>query len=697
MNNLDAALAEDLFGSDEPRYDGLRALLGRAGADVTAVDLASVAEVDDGLSLDRISELCLALGLEPNLTRGSMAELALRASLFVFEEPDGTLRLFMPGANQLLSCVDLENLEHSNDLPAITRGRALVFEEAKKGGLSPSSSGPFGYLLGLSGHPLGAMFGISLGSNLAGLILPLFTLLVYDQVLAAGDGRVLAILLAGLVLGVTADTVLRVMRSRMISMSAADLDTRLSTRLFGNILRGLEAHRLPSVATVLGTLRSVDVIRGFLFGPVGIALMETPFLLVYVALLFLLLGWGAILPVSMLLIGFGLFRLALDGAFRKARNALARAEEYGALCMEVSWRLESIVAEGSQTVYERHFRDASARMAEAELIQQRSAQYLQMASTVLVSLSVLCTLVVGSLRTMDGNLSMGALIGSIALVWRMSSTLPVMLQAWLKWPDVQASLDAVSELYQSNAATSAHDSSGGGAQAMAGRLTFSSVGFTYGRGQTPAVRNLNFDIAPGEMIAITGHSGAGKSTLLDLASGMLEPQYGTVSIDGINPQQVAHGILRQSVGYLPRHSPPLPITIREYLNLGVDIADRDRINDICERLDLLNAIQKMPDGDRTMLTKLSSEAGLLRGLALARLLASEASLLLLDEPDTASAATRQATLAELKRIKGNATVLLVTHEPAFAEVADRVILLREGNITTICTPEEVKSAPRRSA
>ncbi len=403
----------------------------------------------------------------------------------------------------------------------------------------------------------------------------------------------------------------------------------------------------------------------------------------------LLLGWTALVPIGFLVIGFTLASGLLASASRRGRAALARAEEYGALCSEIAGRLGAIRAEGSEAAYEVRFRDASARLGEAELLQQRTSQIVQLVSNVLVSLAVLLTLTMGALIAMGGSLSVGALIASIALVWRMSAPLPALLQARLRWHDVSNALAAVTEMLATDTQGTIREGGSGGGRTMAGRVAFSSVNFTYARGQTAALRNLSFESAPGELIVVTGHSGAGKSTLLDLASGLIEPQYGSVTIDGVNPQQVAPSTLRQSIGYLPRDGAGMPLSIRDFLRLGVDPVDRAEVDDVCTRLGLSEAIAALPEGDRTMMDDLHDDTGLVRGLGLARTLATNATLLLLDEPDAASRSARTALLAELARLKGASTVILVTHEPSFVEVADRVLVLNGGAVARICAPREI--------
>ncbi len=199
-----------------------------------------------------MGELSLVLGLEPGVVRGNLGELMLRSVLFAFEAADGTLYLFMPGADGMLVCTDLEGMPPNFQPGPDTPGRALVFSEARRSLGGEPASGAMRTILGWTGKPLRAIVGITFASNVLGLSLPLFTLAVYDQVLASGEQRVLAILTLGLGLGLAGDLLLRTLRSKIVSRSAAHLDARMSSRAIGTMLRRigvLASPRLPPFRT----------------------------------------------------------------------------------------------------------------------------------------------------------------------------------------------------------------------------------------------------------------------------------------------------------------------------------------------------------------------------------------------------------------------------------------------------------------
>jgi ATP-binding cassette subfamily C protein/ATP-binding cassette subfamily C protein LapB len=253
-----------------------------------------------------------------------------------------------------------------------------------------------------------------------------------------------------------------------------------------------------------------------------------------------------------------------------------------------------INAEGKTTWWINRFSDTSARLAEAEMMRQRASMLAQIASSTLVSLTVIATLSAGALLVIDGSVSVGVLIASIALVWRMTAPLPGLLQARLRWFEIKDSINGTSTMLDLELEAVRETGLGGHVRSMAGRVGFSSVMMSYQRGHTAAVRNVSFEVSPGEIVAVTGHSGAGKSTILDLIAGIVEPQFGTVTIDGINPRQISPSVLRQSLGYLARDHGVLPLSIREYLQLGVEFDLHSEIKGICARTGLLNEIETLP-------------------------------------------------------------------------------------------------------
>ncbi|WP_161633252.1 MULTISPECIES: ATP-binding cassette domain-containing protein [unclassified Labrenzia] len=662
-----------------------------AGVDVTPIDIANTIGKEKVITLDRMADLALDLSMAPELVRRKLGDLLLESPLFLYETPDGELRAFVPGPDGPLICLDPSTGLELNPPPPGEAGRALVFSRTILTNTPRQTDKSTWVKLAREAAGRVPLVVVSLTaiSNVMGLALPLFTLAVYDQVLAAGNVSILLFLVSGLALGIVADLILRMLRSATLARATALIDLKTSMHLVARILRSPSAAKAATGRQGLGRLRDLDTVRDAFTGPSIVALAEAPFSVLYILVLFIIGGWLAIVPAVTLMVGAFSILLFAGPKVRRAQASLHQAEDYGIICDDIAKRFDAVKLEGAGGSWMRRFNDASVRLAEAELFRQSSLQVAQTCSGALVSVTVIATMGAGALLAIEGNLSIGALIASVALVWRLASPLASLIVARLRWPEIKEKLDACNAMIAAEVDSRLVDGLGGRGRGMSGRVSFSSVMRTHQRGSLPAIRNVSVDIKPGELIAVVGHGGAGKSTFLDLIAGVIEPQFGTVTIDGINPHQVSRSVLRQSVGYLSREHGAMPISIADFLELGIDSDLYRTPREICTRLAIQEAIDNLPRGLETPMSDLDAAGGLSRAIALARILNTDASLYLFDEPDASSTLSRQTFLAEIEKRRGDATIFVATHEPEYVAAVDRVLVFHQGSLIRDCSPSDI--------
>ncbi|MEU7936350.1 ABC transporter ATP-binding protein [Microbispora bryophytorum] len=206
-----------------------------------------------------------------------------------------------------------------------------------------------------------------------------------------------------------------------------------------------------------------------------------------------------------------------------------------------------------------------------------------------------------------------------------------------------------------------------------------------GTGAVHALRGVSLDVAAGELVAVMGPSGSGKSTLLNLAGGLDRPTEGSVRLEGrelrdLSPEQLAE-LRRRSAGYVFQDLNLVPsLTVAENVALpreldGVRTAKARR-----EALAVLKEVGLADLGDRFP-DDLSG--GQRQRAAIARALVGERRLLLADEPTGALDTRAGDEIIQVlrQRADAGAAVLLVTHEPRYAAWADRVVFLKDGQVT----------------
>lgn len=219
-------------------------------------------------------------------------------------------------------------------------------------------------------------------------------------------------------------------------------------------------------------------------------------------------------------------------------------------------------------------------------------------------------------------------------------------------------------------------------------LSVSNVTKTYGEGDSAvaAVRDASFSAEAGEFIALVGPSGSGKTTLLAMIGGLLSPTSGTISVNGTNVGALSGGdqarYRRDQVGYVFQSNNLLPyLTARENLMLIRAIGAKGR-GTASQRADQLMEELGLSKRRNALATELSG--GERQRVAIARALMNDPDLVLVDEPTASLDSTRGRQVVEslLEEVKSRAKIgIMVTHDLAMAELADRVFELHDGMLS----------------
>lgn len=185
---------------------------------------------------------------------------------------------------------------------------------------------------------------------------------------------------------------------------------------------------------------------------------------------------------------------------------------------------------------------------------------------------------------------------------------------------------------------------------------------TFGYDEHVVLEHMNFKVMDGEQVTLSGRTGAGKSTILKLLLGLYEPQEGEVLIHGVQAVQIREEERRRLFGYVEQSFHMVPGTVRDQISLFDNRITESQIREVAELTGLQEAIEGLEHGYDTLCTPELFSQGQWQLLAIARAVAAQPSLLLLDEiTANLDADTEKTVLQALKRAAQNRTVIAISH------------------------------------
>lgn len=217
-----------------------------------------------------------------------------------------------------------------------------------------------------------------------------------------------------------------------------------------------------------------------------------------------------------------------------------------------------------------------------------------------------------------------------------------------------------------------------------GRITFEDVSFTYpARPETPVLDGIDFDIRPGETVALVGPSGAGKSTILQLLLRFFDPDTGRIKLDGINLRETEREAFRRKIAFVPQDAVIFAASARENIRFGRPDATDAEVEAAAKAAAADEFLARLPDGYDTFVGErgVMLSGGQKQRIAIARAILRDAPVLLLDEATSAlDAESELAVQRAVEQLSEGRTTLIVAHRLATVKKADRILVFEQGRI-----------------
>lgn len=538
-------------------------------------------------------------------------------------------------------------------------------------------------------HLLGMTFII----NMAALLVPLFIMVIYDKVIGAKSAETLPFLVSGAAILLAADLGLRYLRAKLLGVTAGRLDYLIGVETFKRMLYlpPLYTER-STVAAQLSRLKQFDSVRDFFTGPSAAVALELPFVIIFLIVIGILGGVIALIPLAMV---FGFIMLGMIWMpmlnSKILRSGKARTDKQRIIMQTVAGRKE-IKSIGGETVWWERFRENSGEAVLSNYQTFLSNNVMNNLAQGMMTFTGVAVLGVGTLQVIAGDMTIGALIAIMALVWRVLSPLQ---SAFLSFSKFQQTIKAIRQINQLMKLRNERKGGKSGLilEKLQGDIRIERVSFRYGPDRDPALLGVSFQVKPGEMVAITGNTGSGKSTLVKMIAGMYAPQAGSIQVDSMDLRQLNAMDLRRAIAYVPQQTHFFHGTIAQNIRLNNSLATDEQVRSAAEEAGVLEEILALPEGFDSRIGDTTIDRmppGFLRSLSMARAFVSPAKILLLDEPGASlDDESDQRFVERLNKIKGNRSIVMVSHRPSHIRLADKAVLMEQGSVAHIGKPDEV--------
>ena len=518
--------------------------------------------------------------------------------------------------------------------------------------------------------------------NVFALVLPLFTMNVYDRVVPNRSVETLWMLVAGVILVVVADFSLRSMRGYFLDWASNRVDIKLSGRIMEQVL-GMRLEQKPaSVGSFAANLRSFETVRDFITSATITALVDLPFGLLFVGVI-AWIAWPMMLPVLAGAVVLLIYALSIQSRMHVLSESMYRAGAIkNATLIESLVGLETVKALGIEGQMQRKWEQSVAFLGDVSSKIRLLAASVNNGAGGIQQLVTVTLVLLGVYMVIEAELSIGGLIACTMLSSRALAPVAQIAGLITQYHNASTALTSLNDIMAKSVERPAN-STFLSRQGFAGNIEFHDVSFNYPGSDVPALKGMSFRIHAGEHVAILGRMGSGKSTLHKLILGLYQPTSGSILIDGVDSRQLDPAELRRCIGYVPQETSLFFGSMRDNITITARHADDAAIIHATRLGGIEEFINTHPKGFDMYVGERGEtlSGGQRQGVGIARALINSPNILLLDEPTSAMDHSGEELVKKrLAEQMGDKTLLLITHRSSLFDLVNRIIVVDGGKV-----------------
>jgi subfamily B ATP-binding cassette protein HlyB/CyaB len=541
---------------------------------------------------------------------------------------------------------------------------------------------------------LGEVLLVSLVLQLFALVTPLFFQVVMDKVLVNRAYSTLDVIAIGLLAVNLFEVVLTALRGYVFAHTSSRIDVELGARLFRHLLALPIAYfQARRVGDSVARVRELENIRSFLTGNAITLVLDLLFSVVFIGVMLLYSRPLTLIVIASLPCYFLLSMVITPPLRARLNEKFNRGAENQAFLVETLSGVDTVKAMAVEPQWTRRWDNQLAAYVKAGF-RTATLGLLAGGGVSLVSkLVVVATLWFGARLVVEGELTVGQLVAFNMLAGYVANPVMRLAQLWTDFQQVGISMQRLGDILNNRTEIVA------GKTAMPpilGRIEFDQTVFRYGPHLPEALRGIDLEIRPGEVVAFVGRSGSGKSTMAKLIQRMYVPERGRVLIDGNDLALADPASLRRQIGVVLQENVLFNRTIRENIALADPGAPMQAVIAAAKLAGAHEFISELPDAYDTMVGEhgASLSGGQRQRIAIARALISNPRILLLDEATSAlDYESERAIQDNMREICAGRTVVIIAHRLSAIRRVDRIVVIDRGQIVEQGTHAELMSRP----
>ena len=503
----------------------------------------------------------------------------------------------------------------------------------------------------------------SLAIQVIGLATPLFTQVIIDKVVVHHTQSTLIAVAVALGVFLVFNALLTGMRQYLIIHTGNRVDAVLATAVFSHLFRlPLPYFETRPTGVTVARLHGVETIREFITGAAIAFVLDLPFLVIILAVMFWYSWQLSLIALGIVLLLAGASALVTPVWREKLNRQFKLGARNQAFMTEYIAAAETVKTLQFEPVLERRFGEYLAGYLAAGFTTRQLANGYNVFANALEQAMTIGILVVGALLVMrNDGFTIGMLVAFQMFAARMAQPMLRISGLWQEFQQANIAVKRLGDIMDAPAEpyTLAPSRAEG-----PGQIDLQGLAFRYSEHHPYLYRNLSYAIRPGTLVVVAGPSGCGKSTLAKLLLGFYHPSDGRIQLDGRDLRHLSANELRQAFGVVPQETTLFSGTVYDNLSMASPHASFEEIVAACRAAEIHDTIAKLPDGYQTKLGEhgVGLSGGQKQRIAIARALLKKPKLLIFDEATSNLDTQTAESLAQtINKLKGDATIVFITH------------------------------------